>query len=183
MTAGRRLIVHRTYLLLVFMKRVRQTESPHWGEAEQERWANILRSHEPIMLLANKIAPHGQVGLWNLLPMCKCMSLNVLCRKMECHVLNPMHAQGTHLVQHHGTLKHNSHERGDQSFFCVCRFSYPGFSSQLSHSESDQRPDTDRKHHAMNLKGSANAHTLTHASKHLHKHFTLMSQTCSQTQN
>lgn len=35
-------------------------------------------------------------------------------------VLNPVHAQGMHLVQNQETLKHNSHERGDQSFCFLC---------------------------------------------------------------
>lgn len=97
-------------------------------------------------------------------------------------VLNPVHALGLHLVQNHDTLKHNSHQRGDQSFFM---YSFPAFFSAASWATQTQSLIsiwglTQTRHHAMNMKGLANTqththtYTLTHANNHPHSHFSFM---------
>lgn len=102
--------------------------------------------------------------------------------RMKCCVLNPVHAQGMHLVHNHRTLKHNSHERGDQSLYiCSLQLSYPVLYSQLSHSgsEFDQyvKPDTDKapcnEHERLSKHPGSGAHTLTHANIHPHTFFLL----------
>lgn len=68
-------------------------KSPGWSEAEEQRWADMMQSHEPVMLFADN-TPVGEV--WN-----------------------GYEAEGLWRDAVY-TLKHNSHERGRQLFFHVC---------------------------------------------------------------